>query len=76
MNHVFRDGKRPKSNLTVPKVIALYKGTKNLSETVSWSRIGSIVSEEIALQVILMIGQEFDQFRFKIDQQNAELETI
>ena len=23
-----------------------------------------------------MIGQEFDQFRFKIDQQNVELETI
>ena len=69
------DGKRSKSNLMVPKVSQPYKDAKTLLETVFRSRIGSIVSEEIALQVILMIGQEFDQFRFKIDQQKCERGT-
>ncbi len=35
----------------------------------------AMVSEEITLQVISMIGQEFDQFRFKIDQQKCQSGT-
>ena len=57
------------------KVILPNKDVKNLSETAFRSRIGSIASEEIALQDIAMIGQEFAQFRLKIDQKKCQRGT-
>ena len=69
------DGKRSKSNLMVPKVSQPYKDAKTLLETVFRSRIGSIVSEEIASQVVTDLQNQESARTVVLGRSETKIET-